>query len=426
MVGRCSNAELDFVVLKYMGNEVERLRIKRYILGFASTGSGHYYALLALASEIRLAEPCSRIEVLDVLGAKTSFGSRLIRGAWGAMSTVWFLRPLYRALYRLLLGNTSTSSLIAWLTTFFAKYNFAKSPLQVDHFIALHSAAIPCGLALKRRTGCRLSVVATDYVFHNLHCHSEVDEYFVPVCCTTLGRKPSEAIRSGRVRYRAIPIDSRFLNGFYARPPIDGNDFRVLVSFGAAGLRGIHSVRLISCLLRSTSETVKYTLVAGNDHKLYREFLSIQATDLGRLRVSVFGLVENMADLMRSSHILVGKSGGLTVTEARHVGLPIAIVDALPGQEEFNRDLVVSEKSGISVNDPSLLIRFISQLREPSEWLRWSNAARSSGAAAYAVTSITAPELKSDRRAGNSLGGTRGSRRSGLSTVPRAPVLLDR
>jgi processive 1,2-diacylglycerol beta-glucosyltransferase len=48
--------------------------------------------------------------------------------------------------------------------------------------------------------------------------------------------------------------------------------------------------------------------------------------------------VQRMDALMRASDVLVGKAGGMTAAEALSVGLPLVLVDSLPGQERANAE----------------------------------------------------------------------------------------
>jgi len=53
-----------------------------------------------------------------------------------------------------------------------------------------------------------------------------------------------------------------------------------------------------------------------------------------RARLRVVGYTQEMDQWMAASDLLVGKAGGLTVSEAMASGLPMAIVGVLPGPQE--------------------------------------------------------------------------------------------
>lgn len=365
----------------------------RFVLAFAATGNGHYYAAEALANKIRQANPSAHVEMLDVFGERGSFAKHLVEHSWLAVSTNPVLRPIYRFLYGRVLASRSMTTAIRWLGSLLSR-RISQLPLSdIDHYIALHPAAVPLGVMLKRSIGCRFSVVATDHILHNLHCHDSVDQYFVPYNCFTVGSRPEEAIRSQRVWHREIPIADRFYNCIRASRKSKNECFRVLVSFGATGLRGMQNLALIRHLIDNACHSLHLTLVAGKNVDLQETFLTLRDRSIHKDQIAVYGLVQDMANLMMASHLLVGKPGGLTVTEARHLGLPVAIVDTLPGQEDFNCNAVVIENAGIRVQNGADLINFINELRDPVEWVRWSQPNFNQVESVVAVRPNSSPKL---------------------------------
>jgi processive 1,2-diacylglycerol beta-glucosyltransferase len=52
---------------------------------------------------------------------------------------------------------------------------------------------------------------------------------------------------------------------------------------------------------------------------------------------------------MHASDLLVTKPGGLTVSEALACGVPLAVFDAIPGQEEENADFLLSNDMAVKL-----------------------------------------------------------------------------
>ena len=61
----------------------------------------------------------------------------------------------------------------------------------------------------------------------------------------------------------------------------------------------------------------------------------------------IYGFVDNMPEMMLAADAIICKAGGLVVTEALAGGLPIMLIDYIPGQEEGNRDFVVQNEAGV-------------------------------------------------------------------------------
>jgi processive 1,2-diacylglycerol beta-glucosyltransferase len=79
--------------------------------------------------------------------------------------------------------------------------------------------------------------------------------------------------------------------------------------------------------------------------------------------VHVFGYTSDMHKMMRAADVLVGKAGGLTVSEALAVGLPLIIYNPVPGQELYNVDFLVNFGAGMISRDEDDVVekvRFLS------------------------------------------------------------------
>ena len=60
----------------------------------------------------------------------------------------------------------------------------------------------------------------------------------------------------------------------------------------------------------------------------------------------MYGFGENLPTMMRAADCVLCKAGGLIVTEALACGLPLLLVDVLPGQETGNAAHVVASGTG--------------------------------------------------------------------------------
>jgi 1,2-diacylglycerol 3-beta-galactosyltransferase len=55
---------------------------------------------------------------------------------------------------------------------------------------------------------------------------------------------------------------------------------------------------------------------------------------------------------MRAADCILSKAGGLIVSEGLACGLPLILVDVIPGQETGNAECVVSGNAGVLARDP--------------------------------------------------------------------------
>jgi processive 1,2-diacylglycerol beta-glucosyltransferase len=71
-----------------------------------------------------------------------------------------------------------------------------------------------------------------------------------------------------------------------------------------------------------------------------------------QVQLRLLGKNDYVDDLVAASDLVITKSGGLIVSEVLARGVPMLIVDPIPGQEEWNADFVAGSGAGIQLNHP--------------------------------------------------------------------------
>jgi 1,2-diacylglycerol 3-beta-galactosyltransferase len=107
--------------------------------------------------------------------------------------------------------------------------------------------------------------------------------------------------------------------------------------------------------LNSAEPRFQVTAIAGGDEDLYRALLSRK----WRFPIRIENFVSNMPDWMHCADLLVTKAGGLILSEGLAAGLPIILVDVLPGQEESNVDYILQNQAGVLAEYPAQLRRWV-------------------------------------------------------------------
>lgn len=339
------------------------------LLVTASAGFGHMQAARNLAQAFR-ADP-SPIRLVNLYDYITPWRRKIIEEAWKLLSVTPLLRRFYHLLHKLFTSNRTLSIVVHRAFLSAARRISEDIDLRgLKHVVALHPAAVSIGAFLKERTGCQLSVVATDFVLHGIQCHQGVDCYFAAPEVKLVGGLAGSADQSGRVLRTGIPIADEFgapaLRAIRQGPA--ASDFCVLVTFGASGLRGVPNLDLIVRLVTLSPVGVRFVLVAGHNDRFYTAVKTRLAPFIESKRVEVHGFVGEVATMMGKAHLVVGKPGGLTVSESLAAGLPMAIVDVLPGQEEYNAQFVERHGIGIVARDAPEIHRFIQLLLKPGSW----------------------------------------------------------
>jgi processive 1,2-diacylglycerol beta-glucosyltransferase len=100
-----------------------------------------------------------------------------------------------------------------------------------------------------------------------------------------------------------------------------------------------------------------------------------------------------MDEWMAAADLLVGKAGGLTVSEALARGLPMAIIQPIPGQEERNADHLLERGAAIRCNNlPAAAWKIARLLDDPARLAQMGVAARAM-ARPHAASEIAADAL---------------------------------
>ena len=105
---------------------------------------------------------------------------------------------------------------------------------------------------------------------------------------------------------------------------------------------------------RSLSDDQDLTIVCGTNQRLYnrlsRHFCSVK-------NVHILGYVKDMALLMDSADLYLTKPGGISVTEAASMRLPMVFIDAVAGCEEYNKDFFLRAGGAATGKTPREIAR---------------------------------------------------------------------
>ena len=190
-----------------------------------------------------------------------------------------------------------------------------------------------------------LGMVQTDYTFIPFSEEVKADLYFVGHA-DILSECAKRGIDSSKVHVTGIPVHP----GCQRRPYESHNPLRVVLAGGSMGAGDLpETVRLLLTLL---PENVRLQVVAGNNEDARSR---VEAITAGDRRTEVFGRVSPLSDLMRDADLLITKSGGLTITEAMVIGVPLLIYQAIEGCETINADLLERHGLGLYARDAAAL-----------------------------------------------------------------------
>ena len=202
------------------------------------------------------------------------------------------------------------------------------------------------------------ATVVTDYGAHNQWLHPSTDLYFV-ACKEVREDLVVRGISWDRVVVSGIPVHEKFSE------PVDRaavrKEFRLNDRFTALLTAAAGSVGDVRDIAEELAERgIQVAAVTGSNRRLRRRLDTLERR---QPLIRVFGYSHEMHKMMRAADVLVGKAGGLTVSEALAMGLPLIIFNPVPGQELFNVDFLVNYGAGLAARDEEDVVekvRFLS------------------------------------------------------------------
>jgi processive 1,2-diacylglycerol beta-glucosyltransferase len=227
------------------------------------------------------------------------------------------------------------------------------------------------------------TVVVTDFDVHAMWLGRHVEQYFVALEETKVHLR-AMGVADALVTVSGIPIDPVFTEHKDKRTMrrkhgLDPDRFTILVS---AGGFGVGPVGYMMQALGRLSHPAQVVAVCGRNDALKVE-LTQTVKQLAKPSVVSFKLVgftTEMDELMSAADLFVGKPGGLTTSEVLSKGLPMVVINPIPGQEERNSDHLLEEGAAIRSNNlPALAYKIDALIETPGKLAHMSECARAMG-----------------------------------------------
>lgn len=382
-------------------------RPARVLVLSASAGAGHVRAGEALEAAFREVSPGVEARHVDVLALTNRVFRHLYSKAY--LDFVNALPAMMGYLYdrtdrpsrtgrspsdrlRLAFDKLNARRFVRFLA------DFAPDLIVNTHFLP---AEIVSNLKRRGEIAVPQAVVITDIEAHRYWAYPAVDRYCVAsgearACLTRLGVPPE------RISLTGIPIHPVF-----QKPRLRaacrqdlGLDPHLPLVLVLAGGFAIGPVDKIVEALLTVPRVLQIAVVAGRNEEMRRELahrfqpraarrgwralgrpwrgagdLPAASGSLAHLRV--LGFRPDIDVWMSAADVLVSKPGGLTTAEALAKGLPLIIVNPIPGHESRNSDYLLEKGAALKASGPAMLAYKVQTLLEnPAEILRLSRTAQ--------------------------------------------------
>jgi processive 1,2-diacylglycerol beta-glucosyltransferase len=335
---------------------------KKILLLYISEDSGHHCASLSIERALHALEPDVKTLNINSFNYTNPILERIINTTY--MSVIKRTPEIWEYLY----DNPKVMKSVHRLRDIIHRSNTGKLKSLLDEFKPdgiICTQAFPCGLIADYKKTFDVNIpligVLTDYAPHSYWIFDKVDRYIVPSMET--GKKLIDnGVDPDRVMPYGIPIDAKFQHSpnkeeIFKAMSLEPNVATALIMGGTQGLGPIKE--LVSLLDRSLLP-LQMIIACGTNKRLFR-WLSQRRRNFKKKTV-ILSFAGNIDELMHISTVIVTKPGGITTAEALTRGLPMLIVNPLPGQEAMNTKFLLNEGVAVRAQNPVDVVVVLEEL----------------------------------------------------------------
>lgn len=335
-----------------------------------NTGQGHNSSAAAIkeAFEGRGVE----CEIRDAFGFVSRLGSKMLEkcfigvyrnmpGLWDDMYTKADKKPgivkLSYSLGRRVLPGS-------WrLRRYIEKNGFS-------HVIAVHilPAVMISEMKKRRPLGVTTSFLSTDYTYYPFTEKTDMDAYFLPhEGLSELFLK--QGVTEDKLIATGIPVRRAFLqakkekSSARAALGLPEHSRVVFIMGGSMGCGPIEE--LVKKIAEHSGEDLRLLVSCGTNDKLLNALRKMDDE-----RILPFRYSDNIPEMMSAADLFVTKPGGISITEAGVMGLPMLLINMVGGCETPNYEFFVSRGFAFGANDVDDAAKLCAELLSDSERLR--------------------------------------------------------
>lgn len=327
--------------------------MKKIMVFYGSYGGGHLSAARAIKECIENNYKNIEIQMIDCVEYINKFVNKITTKAYSDMAkkAPWAWGFVYKQSEKGPIAKISNDSnkLMAF------KLNKLLQHFNPDLVISTHPFSSQMCAYLKKKGKCnfKLATITTDYAPHDqwLLYHEKVDYFFV----AHDGMKQAlvnKGIEEKKIYATGIPLSNRFLQHYNRYEILNEfgleNNKKTVLFFGGGemGLGKTKTLEILQTLAKDFSD-IQIVAISGKNKEMNKYFTDIVRETSREDSIKVLEYTNKIPELMSISDLVITKPGGLTTTESLASGLPIIIINPIPGQEEENAKFLEGKKVGI-------------------------------------------------------------------------------
>ncbi len=335
---------------------------KRILLMYISEVSGHHRATLAIEKALRAISPHLGIGNINAFKYTNPISEKVINRLY--LGIIKRTPQIWDYLY----DNPEVMQNIQKLKETIHKFNTPKLHRLFARFrpnVVCCTQAYPCGMVAdyKKTYNSSLPLVAvlTDYAPHSYWVYDMVDYYIVPSDDVAV-RLAQKGVSWDKIKPLGIPFDRDFnvpvdARAVYRKLGLDVSKPVILIMGGGQGLGPINK---IVKQLEKVPVDFQELIVTGTNKRLYKSL--VRRARRCRKKIHLFKYVNTINEFMSIASLIITKPGGITTAEALSKGLPMIIMQPIPGQEVNNTVFLTAHGAALKIEDIAQIPRIISDL----------------------------------------------------------------
>ena len=327
--------------------------MKKVMIFYAAYGGGHLSAARSIKENIEVNYKNIEVKLVDCMEYVSKYVNKVTTKAYAEMAKkaprTWG-RVYWNSQKGPLAHFSTTSNKVLSI-----KLNTLLQDFGPDVIISTHPFATQMCAYLKKlgKLDTKIATVMTDYAPHDqwLVFNHYVDYYFV----SHEGMKKQlheKGIPNEKIYPTGIPLSNKFLLKYDKTQILESfglsPDRKTVLFFGGGefGLGKTQTFKIFKSFAEC-HENIQIVAISGKNQKMKESFENL-VDELGKHDfIKILEYTDKVPELMSISDLVVTKPGGLTTTESLASGLPIVVINPIPGQEEENATYLEENKVAI-------------------------------------------------------------------------------
>ena len=327
--------------------------MRKVIIFYASYGGGHLSAARSIKENIETNYKDVDIKLIDCMEYVNKVVNKVTTKAYSEMAKkaprTWG-KVYWRSQKGPLAHISNASNKVMSI-----KLNRLLKEFEPELVISTHPFSSQMCAYLKKlgKLNAKIATVMTDYAPHDqwLELNQYVDYYFV----SHEGMKKQlheKGIPNEKIFATGIPLSNKFLLKYDKAKTLENfglsPDRKTVLFFGGGefGLGKTQTFKIFKSFVESNNN-IQIVAISGKNVKMKENFEHLVAELDKQKYVKILEYTDKVPELMSISDLVVTKPGGLTTTESLASGLPIVVINPIPGQEEENAEYLEKNKVAI-------------------------------------------------------------------------------